>query len=99
MRNGKNIIYFTSNGHVEVTVPTGIIQKPGNKPDFFIVGTTFVSSQAAGIAIWIIVVSAVLGILLLALLTLGLIKFGFFSRKKKEELEALKANEDVKIII
>lgn len=97
--NGTSTIYFESTGVVNITLPTGIIQKPNEKLDYTQVVTIFDSSIAFAstfhVPIWIIVVSVILGILLLALLTFGLIKLGFFNRKKKEELETLKSNEDV----
>ncbi|KAK0097117.1 hypothetical protein PV326_003224 [Microctonus aethiopoides] len=98
--NGTSTIYFESTGVVKITSPFGIIQKPNEKLDYAQVATTFDSSIAFAstfhVPIWIIVVSVILGILLLALLTFGLIKLGFFNRKKKEELETLKSNEDKK---
>ncbi|XP_034941351.1 integrin alpha-4-like [Chelonus insularis] len=95
--DGKDIIYFVSNGRASITMPKGIIQKIDHKPDYFQVKTTFVGSPVASqVATWVIALSVFLGILLLILLTFGLIKLGFFDRKKKEALEALKANENTK---
>ncbi|XP_015609620.1 integrin alpha-PS5 [Cephus cinctus] len=95
MTEGKDIIFVVSKGYVTITQPEGIIQSQPSKPDTALVGTTFVGSPVADrIAVWIIIVSVLLGALLLILLTLALIKIGFFNRKKKDELEALKAQTD-----
>jgi len=83
-------------GSVTITQPDNIAQREDHKPDATLVATTFLGSPIAqGIAVWIIALSVILGIVLLILLVLGLIKIGFFTRKKKLELEALKAETDV----
>ncbi|KAH8275324.1 hypothetical protein KR026_005117 [Drosophila bipectinata] len=43
----------------------------------------------AGVAIWIIIVSVIGGLLLLAAMTYGMYKLGFFNRAKKDELNRL----------
>jgi hypothetical protein len=92
----KDIIFFVSRGEVKITEPRGIIQIVRDKPDITAVGTTFIGSPRTNrVAVWIIVLSVILGIILLILLTLGLIRTGFFDRKRKKELEALKAETDV----
>ncbi|XP_008555233.1 integrin alpha-PS4 isoform X2 [Microplitis demolitor] len=93
--DGKDIIYFVSNGHANITLPADIIQINNNKSDYIGIGTTFVGSPIAKpVAVWIIALSVVLGIILLIILTIVLVKVGFFNRKKKEELEALKADDN-----
>lgn len=92
----KDIIFFVSEGSVTITQPHNISQRNGHKPDTALVSTTFLGSPIAQqIAVWIIALSVFLGIILLILLILGLIKIGFFNRKKKLELEALKAETNV----
>lgn len=92
----KDIVFFVSEGNVTITQPYNITQRHGHKPDAAFVATTFVGSPVAErIAVWILALSIALGIILLLLLILGLIKIGFFNRKKKMELEALKAESDV----
>ncbi|EFN89848.1 Integrin alpha-PS4 [Harpegnathos saltator] len=92
----KDIVFFVSEGNVAITQPYNITQRNGHKPDAALVATTFLGSPIAErIAVWILVLSIALGIVLLLLLILALIKIGFFNRKKKMELEALKAETDV----
>lgn len=93
---GKDIIFYVTEGSVTITQPDNISQKDGHKPDIVLIATTFLGSPVAQqIAVWIIALSVILGIVLLILLILGLIKIGFFNRKQKMELEALKAETDV----
>lgn len=93
---GKDIIFYVTEGSVTITQPDNISQKKGHKPDTVLIATTFLGSPVAQqIAVWIIALSVILGIVLLILLILGLIKIGFFNRKQKMELEALKAETDV----
>ncbi|XP_011062197.1 PREDICTED: integrin alpha-PS4-like [Acromyrmex echinatior] len=93
----KDIIFYVTEGSVTITQPDNIAQREGHKSDTTLVATTFLGSPIAqGIAVWIIALSIILGIVLLILLVLGLIKIGFFTRKKKLELEALKAETDKK---
>ncbi|XP_023288671.1 integrin alpha-8 [Orussus abietinus] len=92
---GKDIIYYVSMGSVKMTHPDRVVQTVGDKYNNVLVATTFVGSPIKGhVALWVIVLSVFLGIVLLILLVLGLIKYGFFSRKKKMELEALMAETD-----
>ncbi|XP_025265268.1 integrin alpha-4-like isoform X2 [Camponotus floridanus] len=96
MKN-KDIVFYVTEGSVTITGPhLNITQREGHKPDTVLVATTFLGSPVAQrIAVWIIALSVILGIALLILLILGLIKIGFFNRRKKMELEALKAETDV----
>jgi len=96
MKN-KDIVFYVTEGSVTITRPhLNITQREGHKPDTVLVATTFLGSPVAQrIAVWIIALSVILGVALLILLILGLIKIGFFNRKKKMELEALKAETDV----
>lgn len=94
----KDIVFFVSEGNVAITQPCNVTQRDGHKPDVAFVATTFLGSPIAErIAVWILALSIALGIILLLLLILGLIKIGFFNRKKKMELEALKAETDVRL--
>lgn len=96
MMKDKDIIYYVSKGSVMITQPSNVVQKAGHRPDTALVATTFLGSLVAQqIAVWIIALSVVLGIVLLILLVLALVKIGFFNRKTKLELEALKAETDV----
>lgn len=93
---GKDIIFYVTEGSVTITQPDNIAQRESHKPDTVLIATTFLGSPVAQrIAVWIIALSVILGIVLLILLILGLIKIGFFKRKQKMELEALKAETDV----
>lgn len=93
---GKDIIFYVTEGSVTITQPDNIAQRESHKPDTVLIATTFLGSPVAQrIAVWIIALSVILGIILLILLILVLIKIGFFKRKQKMELEALKAETDV----
>ncbi|CAL1684033.1 unnamed protein product [Lasius platythorax] len=97
LTKGKDIIFYVTEGSVAITRPYNIAQREGHKPDTVLVATTFLGSPIAQrIAVWIIALSVILGIALLILLILALIKIGFFNRKKKMELEALRAETDKK---
>lgn len=96
LTKGKDIIFYVTEGSVAITRPYSIAQRENHKPDTVLVATTFLGSPIAQrIAVWIIALSVILGIALLILLILALIKIGFFNRKKKMELEALRAETDV----
>ncbi|XP_015431891.1 PREDICTED: integrin alpha-5-like, partial [Dufourea novaeangliae] len=91
MLEGKDIIYFLSNGTVNIAQPYNITQKYGHKPDNTIVATMFLGSPVSEqLATWIILLSIALGIVLLVFLIIGLVTIGFFNRKKREELQTLK---------
>ncbi|KAK2575747.1 hypothetical protein KPH14_003637 [Odynerus spinipes] len=93
----KDIIYFASKGTVNITQPPNVIQGSTNKPDVAVIATTFLGAPIKErVAGWILALSIFLGILLLIVIILGLLKLGFFHRKKKEELEALKAMSNKK---
>ncbi|XP_024893200.1 integrin alpha-9-like [Temnothorax curvispinosus] len=97
MLKQKDIIFYVTEGSVTITQPDNVSQRKGHKPDVTLVATTFLGSPVAQqVAIWIIALSIILGVALLILLILGLIKIGFFNRKKKLELEALIAETDKK---
>ncbi|XP_047355719.1 integrin alpha-8-like isoform X2 [Vespa velutina] len=92
MLENKNIILFASKGTVNITQPSNVIQGSTNKPDTTMIITKFQGSPInERVAVWIVALSIFLGIILLILIILGLIKLGFFHRKRKEQLEALKA--------
>ncbi|XP_067204959.1 integrin alpha-9-like [Linepithema humile] len=89
----NDVILYATEGSVAVTQPGNFTE--GNKPNTTLVTTKFLTSPIAQrISVLIIVLSAILGVLLLLLMILGLVKVGFFNRKKKLELEALKAETD-----
>lgn len=95
----KDIIFYVTEGSVSITQPDNVTQKEGHKPDTALIATTFLGSPIAErVAIWIIALSVILGVILLILLVLGLVKMGFFNRKKKLELEALIAETDVCLV-
>lgn len=99
MLKHKDIIFYVTEGSVIVIQPDNIAQRKDHKPDTTLVATTFLGSPIAQqISVWIIALSVILGVALLILVVLGLIKVGFFNRKKKLELEALlKAKTDVRL--
>ncbi|XP_015183768.1 PREDICTED: integrin alpha-PS4-like isoform X2 [Polistes dominula] len=93
----KNIILFASKGRVNITQPPNVIQGSTNKPDITVITTKFEGSPInERVAMWIIALSIFLGIAVFILINLALIKLGFYQRKKKEQLEALKATSNDK---
>jgi len=94
MIENKDIIYYVTEASVTITQPSNIVQKTGYKST--LIATIFLGSPVTQqIAVWIITISVILGVILLILLILALIKIGFFDRKKKLELEALKVETNV----
>ncbi|XP_076379029.1 integrin alpha-8 [Megalopta genalis] len=89
----KDIVLVLTNGSVHITQPYNIITRNTNKPHNAFVATTFIGSPVTEqLALWIIILSVILGIILLIFLILGLIALGFFNRKKREELKTLKSD-------
>ncbi|GLH01035.1 Integrin alpha-PS1 [Gryllus bimaculatus] len=90
----KDIISFSTHGHVKM-----IESNNTQRPNIMSYHDITVSSFAIGtvtdetIPLWIIILCIVAGILLIAAIVVGLSKAGFFKRKKKEELKALKESE------
>ncbi|XP_017761213.1 PREDICTED: integrin alpha-5-like [Eufriesea mexicana] len=88
----KDIIFFLTNGDINILESYYSTNKKQHKPHNAMIATMFLGSPVTEqIATWIIIVSIIVGILLLILIILALIKIGFFNRKKKKELEALKS--------
>ncbi|KAK4884517.1 hypothetical protein RN001_000788 [Aquatica leii] len=91
----RDIIVFATEGLVTVRDPKNFIQT-GLRPDSSNVLSVFIAEPVKStIETWIIILAAIAGLLLLLLLVIGLIKAGFFQRKKKMELKALKEAEKV----
>lgn len=96
---GKDIIFFLSNGDIDILESYYSAKKKQHKPHNVMVATMFLGSPVTEqIATWIIIVSITVGILLLILIILALIKIGFFNRKKKKELDALKSEINVSLL-
>uniref|UniRef100_A0A6P7GBD7 Integrin alpha-PS3-like n=1 Tax=Diabrotica virgifera virgifera TaxID=50390 RepID=A0A6P7GBD7_DIAVI len=95
MASTKEMVLIATNGEVVIESPVNFVQYQ-DRPDVFTVSSVFINdmSKPAKVALWIIILSAIIGILLLLLLIYGLIRAGFFKRSKKEELENLKAAAD-----
>ncbi|XP_046490038.1 integrin alpha-PS5-like [Neodiprion pinetum] len=87
----KDIIFFVTNGSIVISSLNVIDrQTVNNASDAIMIGTVLTGTQIEHrIAIWILVLAVFLALLLLILITLGLLKFGFFKRSKKLELQAL----------
>ncbi|XP_015120227.1 integrin alpha-V [Diachasma alloeum] len=97
LTTSKDIIYFVSNGSVMITHPSRASEASGVRAKSTLVGTKFLGTPvAAPVASWVIAVSVVVGIVLLALVIFALVKLGFFRRRQKEALEALMADSDRK---
>jgi len=66
------------------------IQPEDHKRDNFTVSTQLVPFGSTGdIPLWILIVSILVGILILAGVTYGLVKAGFFQRQKRAEMQRL----------
>ena len=64
------------------------------KPDYKQIATVLLSRrEPEKVAIWIIILSVLLGIILLSFLTFLLFKLGFFNRTGAQDREALKPKE------
>lgn len=91
LKNWDNIT-ISSEGKVKIKDQKQNIQPEIHQPDEAKVSTTLVQSAPLPpkkLPIWILAVSIGAGILLLLLILIGLIKFGFFKRKKKEEMQRM----------
>ncbi|XP_067012127.2 integrin alpha-PS5 [Anabrus simplex] len=104
----KDIIQLSTNAKVSIVNPINMTHSDSNGPDHAVVTSIFIRKELPpqapplaplppeeGVEIWIIILAVVASVLLLVLLILGLIKAGFFRRKKKEELEDLKNADNV----
>ncbi|XP_023240633.1 integrin alpha-9-like isoform X1 [Centruroides sculpturatus] len=86
---------FTSEGRVSIIDKRRNIQPINHKPDKSKVITYIVSSitlKRGKIAKWILPVSIASGIVLITIILVVLLKLGFFRRKKREDVQMLKAN-------
>ncbi|KAK9875402.1 hypothetical protein WA026_007797 [Henosepilachna vigintioctopunctata] len=87
----NTVIRFSTVGMVKILEPPNLVQS-GDRADIVSVSSIFVGDPDVNIIdLWIIIASAVSGLLLLLLITFILTKAGFFKRSTKEELEQLKA--------
>lgn len=92
----KDILFYVSEGFVEIRQPNVTFDSANKKPDFKQIATTFFGRrETKQVAIWIFVLSVLLGIGLTTILTVLLMKVGFFNRKIKDDLDALKSAEEV----
>jgi len=86
----KDVVILSTDGMVSIKSPSNFIQS-GIRPDSVKVSSIFVGKiPESEVETWIIIVAIIAGLLLLLLVIMGLTKAGFFQRKKKIELEALK---------
>ncbi|XP_049831422.1 integrin alpha-PS4-like isoform X2 [Schistocerca gregaria] len=73
-----------------IKIPTYVLSS-GNRTDEAAATILLLASRPLRkVDTWIIIISAISGVLVLLLIILGLIKAGFFKRTKKEELDKLK---------
>ncbi|KAK9875399.1 hypothetical protein WA026_007793 [Henosepilachna vigintioctopunctata] len=87
-------IRYTTIGEVVSKDPKFLAQS-GKRPDKTDVSSLFKNDRSEKrIALWIIISSAALGLIILLLFSVALAKVGFFKRAKKEELKNLKANAE-----
>lgn len=98
MIKNKDIIFYVTEGSVNITQPYNVTQRDNHRSDTILVATMFLNPPMTQRIAGIIAISVFVGIALLTLLTLCLIKIGFFNREKID-LEALKAENDLCIKI
>ncbi|XP_069681839.1 integrin alpha-PS4-like [Periplaneta americana] len=92
----KDIVLYASRGQVIMEQPPSSAQPENHKPDGVTVLSMFLGkAPEVSVASWIIAVAVICGILILFLIAMALHKMGFFHRAKKEELAALKAEDDM----
>ncbi|XP_069682688.1 integrin alpha-8-like isoform X7 [Periplaneta americana] len=85
----KDIIYISTRGSVTIKKPHNL--KQTSRRHSVTVSSIFIGTvKKTVVATWIYALAIIGGILLFMFLVLGLMKAGFFERKKKEELKALK---------
>ncbi|CAB3364407.1 Hypothetical predicted protein [Cloeon dipterum] len=83
----SDIIAFSATATVEVITPKSVKQPTVQYPDVAFVTAILLRRAPAGkVATWVIVISAIGGILLLVILVTALTKAGFFQRKTRDEL-------------
>lgn len=93
---GKDILFFVTEGAMIIKKSEGFANTIETKSNTTFVGTTFLGSPIEEkIALWILISSILLGIVLLILLILILTKVGFFTRNRRKQLRALKADSKV----
>lgn len=89
----KDILFFITEGGVTVTKSEGFSNVIETKTNIVLVGTTFLGMPIKQkVATWILILSTLFGILLLIFVISILTKFGFFTRKRRQQLHALKAD-------
>ncbi|KAJ8949238.1 hypothetical protein NQ318_022751, partial [Aromia moschata] len=87
----KDMIVYSTHGSVSIESPSGFVQS-GNKPDETDVSSLLINEVEKKVALWIIIVSIIIGLLLLYLIIYGLTKAGFFKRAKKRRIEEFKSS-------
>ncbi|XP_067122997.1 integrin alpha-4-like [Centruroides vittatus] len=88
-------ITFSSQGKVTIEEERIIAHPRGHLPHETEVSTNVVLSitlKGAKISKWVLLVSIVCGIIIIGIIAIILLKMGFFKRKRKDEIQALKTN-------
>ena len=100
MIKNKDIIFYVTEGSINVMQPYSVTQRDSHKSNSILVATMFVGPPIAQhiIRIETLAISIFVGIVFIVLLTGCLIKIGFFKRERID-LEALKAENDTGIHI
>ncbi|GAB6027783.1 hypothetical protein CHUAL_002018 [Chamberlinius hualienensis] len=93
--NKLDAALFVTEGSISITSTPSDIQPVINRPDVTAVTTEIKPGSPPlpeSLAPWIIPVSVIGGLLLLILITVALVKMGFFKRQAREDMEKLKEN-------
>ncbi|XP_039310702.1 integrin alpha-8 isoform X3 [Solenopsis invicta] len=94
--NNKDIIFYVTEGSINIMQLYNVTQRNSHKSNSILVATMFVGPPIAQhiIQIEILAISIFVGLLFVTLLTLWLIKIGFFKRDRID-LEALMAENNI----
>ncbi|XP_032681559.1 integrin alpha-PS3-like isoform X2 [Odontomachus brunneus] len=94
LSNETKIVKFTTEAHVEIVQPVNrIASAEDTKCDMNLTTEFHSTAKTQELQLWVVFVSVSLGLILLCVFIILLYMAGFFKRKMKEELTALKNNK------
>ncbi|XP_063226281.1 integrin alpha-PS5-like [Bacillus rossius redtenbacheri] len=93
----RNVLLLSTSGSILNQIPPNTLEMIPSKSssERTVLTVLIAEAPSPGVKWWVLTLAIVVGVLLLLLLTLGLVKLGFFRRSKKEELEHLKNEMEV----
>ncbi|XP_058809911.1 integrin alpha-4-like [Phymastichus coffea] len=94
---GKDVIYFVTEGFVQTSNLT--VKLFNDLFDYKLLATNLlIHRKPEQVAIWIIIVSVLLGVILILLSALFLKEIGFFNRKRKEDLDVTRTTNQLTVV-